>query len=242
MRAFKGFNKHEDGTLWCMDFQYEVGKTYKHNGKIKLCESGFHACHELHYVWQFYPNNGNNVFYEVECGGDIVESQYDDGKIVCSEITLTNEIDTSDIEKFDSLCQFIDGLAIAFKSYKSFESQKFKHNYIKTNGKALSRRWFDSVYPFAGGNAIVRIDNKFNLIDTNGKILSDIWFDNVGESRNGLRMVKYRYKYNFIKVNGELLSEQWFDHVLYYDCISPMALINGEWYQINTKGELIKSK
>lgn len=236
MIAYKGFNKHEDGTLWCMDFQYEVGNTYKHNGKIKLCESGFHACHELHQVWQFYPNNGNNVFYEVECGGEIIESQYNDGKIVCSEISLTKEIDTSDIDKFDSLCQFIDGLAIAFKS------KKIKHNYIKTNGKLLSSRWFDSVYPFSGGNAIVRIDNKFNLIDTNGKILSDIWFDNVGEYRNGLRMVKSGYKYNFIKGTGEFLSEQWFDNVLNYDGILPMALINGYWYQINTKGELIKNQ
>ena len=240
MKAYKGFNKHEDGTLWCMDFQYNVGQTYKHNGKIKLCESGFHACHDLHQVWQFYPNNGNNVFYEVECGGEIIESKYNDGKIVCSEISLTKEIDTSDIDKFDSLCQFIDGLAIAFKSYKS--SQKSKYNYIKTNGKALSRRWFDSVYPFAGGNAIVRIDNKFNLIDTNGKILSDIWFDNVGESRNGLRMVRSGYKYNFIKVNGEFISEQWFDYVLDYPNVEPLVCMDWKWYQINTKGELIKSK
>ena len=38
VKGFKGFN--ED--LTCRGFQYEIGKTYKHNGEVELCRSGFH--------------------------------------------------------------------------------------------------------------------------------------------------------------------------------------------------------
>ena len=163
MRAFKGFKRHDDGTLWCQDFQYEPGKTYKHEGEIKLCESGFHACHELHQVWCFYPNNGYNVFYEVECGGEIIESQKNDGKFVCSEIRLVREVDMSDVVKFDFAYSFYEGFAIV--------KLNDKENYINTEGKPLSEQWYDNVYYFYEGFAKVILNNKWQKIDTEGKIV-----------------------------------------------------------------------
>ena len=50
VKGFKGFN--ED--LTCRGFQYEIGKTYKHNGEVELCRSGFHFCRKLKDVHQFY--------------------------------------------------------------------------------------------------------------------------------------------------------------------------------------------
>ena len=163
MKAYKGFNRHDDGTLWCLDFQYEVGKTYKHKGEIKLCKSGFHACHELHQVWYFYPNNGTNVFYEVECGGEIIENEYDDGKFVCSEITLLNEVNMSDVEKFDLAWSFHEGFAQVLLNGK--------WNYIVKEGKLLSEQWYDWVGKFHEGFAKVRLNGKLYKIDKEGKIV-----------------------------------------------------------------------
>lgn len=36
--GYKGFNSD----LTCRDFQYEIGKTFIHDGDIELCREGFH--------------------------------------------------------------------------------------------------------------------------------------------------------------------------------------------------------
>ena len=133
MKAYKGFSRHEDGTLGCRDFQYEVGKTYTFDGKPILCEQGFHACHEPWQCWMFYENNGRNVYYEVECGGTIIESDDGDGKFVCTEITLVREIPTPK-NKFNVCWSFHDGCATVLLNGK--------YNYINTDGKLLFENWF----------------------------------------------------------------------------------------------------
>ena len=96
--TIKGFN-HE---LKCRDFQYEVGKTYTAEGKIKLCGNGFHAIRDdvnPLTVFQFYKPSivGKPSRYcVVECGGEI---ERDEVKICCSQIKIIKEISIDEIHK-----------------------------------------------------------------------------------------------------------------------------------------------
>ena len=198
MRAYKGFEKRSDGTLWCQDFQYEVGKTYKHEGETKLCNNGFHACHDLHQVWHFHPNNGNNVFYQVECGGEIIESEDDEGKFFCSEITLIKELDMSDVAKFDYAYAFSEGFAeVRFNG---------KYNFINTSGKLLSEQWYDDARNFSEGFAVVVLNGKWNHIYTEGKTLSERWYDYAWNFREGFASVKLDGKWYKINTEGKIVG------------------------------------
>ena len=58
MKAIKGFDKD----LKCRGFQFEPGQTYRHDGKIEACRSGFHAIPEDQHplaVFSHYPPAGS---------------------------------------------------------------------------------------------------------------------------------------------------------------------------------------
>ena len=83
--AYKAFDKN----MQCRGYQFEVGKTYKHDGVVKACESGFHACKDPLDVWNYYPINSRYAI--VEIAGDVVDSG-SDSKVVCSNISIVQEI------------------------------------------------------------------------------------------------------------------------------------------------------
>ena len=89
VKGFKGFN--ED--LTCRGFRYEIGKTYKHNGEVELCRSGFHFCRKLKDVHHFY-NLKTSRICEIEADGKID----DDGvKSVCSRMRIVREVSREEI-------------------------------------------------------------------------------------------------------------------------------------------------
>ena len=83
--AYKGF----DQDLKCRDFQYEIGKTYKHKGEVSVCNSGFHACENPLAVFEYYPPTSR--FAIVKCAGKI-SKDINDKKIACGELTVEAEI------------------------------------------------------------------------------------------------------------------------------------------------------
>ena len=88
--AYKAF----DQNMQCRGFQFEVGKTYKLDGEVKACESGFHACENPLDMWNYYPLNSR--YAVVELGGNI-NRHADDSKIAAAQITILAEITLSQI-------------------------------------------------------------------------------------------------------------------------------------------------
>ena len=93
MKAYKGFNLD----MTCRGFQFEVGKTYIHDGEIKLCESGFHSCEAPLDVFNFYPPTA--LFAEVELDGVSEETHKQDTKRVSKSLTVKAAIDIAGLVK-----------------------------------------------------------------------------------------------------------------------------------------------
>lgn len=90
--AYKGFDKD----LQCRDFQYEVGKEYQTNGKIKCCRRGFHAFESPLEVW-CYRGILNARFAKVELSGTIDREWNGFTKICSSHIKIKEELKLADI-------------------------------------------------------------------------------------------------------------------------------------------------
>ncbi|MBY4730771.1 hypothetical protein K6V90_09525 [Cupriavidus pauculus] len=84
--AYKAFNKD----LTCRDFQFEIGKTYEHDGKVIACESGFHACENPMDTWGYYDLTQSR-FCTVELSGELCRHG-EDSKVAAGRITLRAEI------------------------------------------------------------------------------------------------------------------------------------------------------
>jgi len=84
VKAYKGFDKN----MQCRGFQFKEGETYKHEGEVKCCESGFHSCENPLHVLQFYPA-GASRFAEVEIDG---KTEKENTKNVSEKISIKSEI------------------------------------------------------------------------------------------------------------------------------------------------------
>ncbi|MDA5494750.1 hypothetical protein PGS50_16000 [Yersinia intermedia] len=85
--TFKGF----DQNLQCRGYQFEIGKTYTHEGKVEACGSGFHACEAPFDVFGYYPPT-NSRYAVTESFGVIDREDDGDTKIASASITITAEL------------------------------------------------------------------------------------------------------------------------------------------------------
>ena len=95
--AYKAFNRD----MTCRDFQYEEGKSYEFEGKIEICECGFHACTNPLDVFNYYNGKiGEDiVIHEVYLSGDIDEDNDDDSKVCASKIEIGRRLTMKDINE-----------------------------------------------------------------------------------------------------------------------------------------------
>ncbi|EBI5375622.1 hypothetical protein DP597_14750 [Salmonella enterica] len=85
--TFKGFNKD----LKCRDFQFKIGKTFHHDGKVEACGSGFHACECPFDVFSYYPP-AESRYAETISFGVTDRKEEGDTKIASSSITIKDEL------------------------------------------------------------------------------------------------------------------------------------------------------
>ncbi|MER9814243.1 hypothetical protein [Mesorhizobium sp. M0129] len=89
--AYKGFNEDLACTPEGKHFQYAIGETYRHDGKVKACKSGFHVItgHPLA-LFQYYAPAGTRIC-QVEISGQM---HSDDGgeKTAAEILTIGKEI------------------------------------------------------------------------------------------------------------------------------------------------------
>ncbi|EAR2456969.1 hypothetical protein BSW70_08690 [Salmonella enterica subsp. enterica serovar Enteritidis] len=85
--TFKGFNKD----LTCRDFQFAIGETFHHDGKVEACGSGFHACECPFDVFRYYPP-AESRYAETISFGVTDHEERGDTKIASSSITIKAEL------------------------------------------------------------------------------------------------------------------------------------------------------
>ena len=119
LKTYKGFNKD----MTCNGFQYEQGKEYEQEGKIKACSKGFHACEYPLDCFKYYTPN-TSVYHEVEQGGEMSRDS-SDTKVASSKIKIGASIG-------------IAGLVKASIEYVKERAEKTSSNHSNENNKANS--------------------------------------------------------------------------------------------------------
>ena len=97
IKAYKAFNSD----LTCKGFQYEVGKEYRHKGKLEVCRSGFHACFKPIDCFKYYRFSAKETrVAEVLVWGSL---EYDDcagSKVCASNIKIIRELSWQEVIDF----------------------------------------------------------------------------------------------------------------------------------------------
>ncbi|HGB5533465.1 TPA: hypothetical protein ACIVRR_001474, partial [Salmonella enterica subsp. diarizonae serovar 61:r:-] len=91
--TYKGFKQD----LTCRGFQFEIGKTFEHDGKVEACSSGFHSCEYPLDCFSYY-SPASSRYAETIAQGDISRDS-DDSKIASASITIKAELSVPELVK-----------------------------------------------------------------------------------------------------------------------------------------------
>ncbi|WP_218065765.1 DUF7666 domain-containing protein [Escherichia coli] len=85
--TYKGFQQD----MTCRGFQFELDKTFEHEGTVKACSSGFHSCEYPLDCFSYYPP-ANSRYAEAVAKGTISREDGGDSKIASATITIKAEL------------------------------------------------------------------------------------------------------------------------------------------------------
>jgi hypothetical protein len=152
--AYKGFNKD----LRCRGYQFEVGQTYTHDGAVKACQSGFHACTDPWDVLHYYNFAGSNRFARVTLSGDTAREPNGDSKIAAGVIAINDEL-----------------------SFGEFVAELVAHTVTQTGGKDDNPSGNDAQIGSSGYDAQIGSSGNYARIGSSG------YGARIGSSGDGAR-------------------------------------------------------
>ena len=94
MRGYKGMN----GDMTCRGMQFEVGKSFRVEGKIEICKRGFHFCKFLIDVFRFYGHHSGCRYFVVEASG-IIKSGDNGRKYVTDHLKIIRELSEKEVNR-----------------------------------------------------------------------------------------------------------------------------------------------
>ncbi|EMN7477338.1 hypothetical protein WB926_003830 [Salmonella enterica] len=220
--TFKGFNKD----LKCRDFQFEIGKTFHHEGKVEACGSGFHACECPFDVFSYYPP-AESRYAETISFGVTDHEEEGDTKIASSSITIKDEL---------TLPQFIQrGIEwIWSKNDKSLEQQimtGYRSAATNTGNQSAATNTGDRSAATNTGNRSAATNTGYrSAAEVSGSQSVAASLGIKGKSRaseGGAIVLCYRDK------NGELIH-------IRASKVGENGIMPNTWYQLDEDGEFVE--
>ncbi|EDH5153022.1 hypothetical protein CB074_23375 [Salmonella enterica subsp. enterica serovar Kentucky] len=211
--TFKGFNKD----LTCRDFQFAIGETFHHDGKVEACGSGFHACECPFDVFSYYPP-AESRYAETISFGVIDREEEGDTKIASASITIKSEL---------TLPQFIQrGIEwIWSKIDKSLEQQIMTGNQSAAtntgNRSAATNTGYQSAATNTGNRSAAEVSGSQSVaasLGIEGKARA---------SEGGAIVLCYRDE------DGELIH-------IRASKVGENGIMPDIWYQLNEDGEFVE--
>ena len=156
--AYKGFTAD-----WkCNDYQFEVGKSYTHEGPVNLCASGFHACEYPLDVFTYYPPTGRLAQVELT---DVDPKTDSDSKRVARTISIKASID-------------IVGMVKAAIEYVTTRCEPAKAASATGDSSAASATGYRSAASATGRDAIAAaLGYESSALADKGGVVVVAWWD-----------------------------------------------------------------
>ncbi|EDD1614276.1 hypothetical protein GA095_19125 [Salmonella enterica] len=211
--TFKGFNKD----LKCRGFQFAIGETFHHDGKVEACGSGFHACECPFDVFSYYPP-AESRYAETISFGVTDREEGGDTKIASASITIKAEL---------TLPQFIQrGIEwIWSKIDKSLEQQIMTGNQSAATNTGYRSAATNTGYRSAATNTGYRSAAE---VSGSQSVAASLGIEGKARaSEGGAIVLCYRDE------DGELIH-------IRASKVGENGIMPNTWYQLDKDGEFVK--